>query len=45
MRRYRFLRAMGADWLTAAFVAFLNAVVPVPSNEIRFLTVTIVMDD
>lgn len=44
MSRYRFLRRMGSDFITAAFVSSLNAAMGVPSDEIRFLTVIIEME-
>lgn len=44
-RRYRFLRHMGCDWLTAGFIALLNEISYVPASEIRFMHIIIEMDD
>lgn len=45
MRRYRFLRSHGCDWFTAGFIALLNWANERPENEIRFMHMTIEMED
>lgn len=36
-RRWRFLRAMGCDWLTAAVIALLNELSDLPPHEVGFM--------
>lgn len=45
MRRYRALRAIGCDPLTAGMIAFLNFLFNAPANEIHFMNVVIEIDD
>lgn len=44
MTRYRALRLLGCDWLTAALIAGLNEACGVPLNEIRIMGVVVELD-
>lgn len=37
-RRYRYLRAIGCDFITAAFIALLNEFSDLPPNMVGLLT-------
>ena len=43
--RYRALRNLGCDPLTAGFIAFMNCVAGVPAREIHFMNVVIELED
>lgn len=43
-RRYRFLRLIGADILSAAFIAVLNEFSDLPPNKVGFMTWVVDMD-
>lgn len=45
MTRYRALRAIGCDPLAAGVIAFVNWLRAVPRHEIRFMHVTMEIDD
>lgn len=36
--RFRFLRAIGCDWVTAVFIAALNELSNLPAHEVGFMT-------
>lgn len=38
MRRYRYLRSIGCDFITAAFIAFLNGLFDLPANQVGLMT-------
>jgi hypothetical protein len=44
-RRYRFLRFIGCDWLTAAFTALLCEASDLPPNKVGIMHVVFDMDD
>lgn len=44
MTRYRLLRNIGCDWLTAAVIVGLNNLAGVPDGLIKFMTLEIEYD-
>lgn len=44
LRRYRFLRSIGADILSAAFIAVLNEFSDLPPNKVGLMTWVVDMD-
>lgn len=45
MRRYRYLRSIGCDFVTAAFIALLNEFSDLPPNQVGLLTWTEIMPE
>lgn len=44
-RRYRFLRSIGCGVVTAAFIAALNELSNLPSNQVGFMHIIWEMED